>query len=83
VKSHEAILLDAMAQRYGQRPSQIIGLCDPWQAYCFDQAIALRGILHEHQEPTTRHKTPAPSRATISGGRIMGKISGVVGEWIE
>lgn len=36
------IQADAIARRYGQRPSSILGLSDPWQALIFDAVCADR-----------------------------------------
>lgn len=33
---------DAIAKRYGQRPSSMLGLTDPWQALIFDAVCADR-----------------------------------------
>lgn len=33
---------DAIARRYGQRPSSMLGLSDPWQALIFDAICADR-----------------------------------------
>lgn len=33
---------DAIAKRYGQRPSAMLGLTDPWQALIFDAICADR-----------------------------------------
>lgn len=33
---------DALAKRYGQRPSGMIGLTDPWEALIFDAICADR-----------------------------------------
>lgn len=33
---------DAIAKRYGQRPSSMIGLTDPWEALIFDAVCADR-----------------------------------------
>lgn len=37
-------LLDAVAQRYGTRPSDILGIGDPWAAYQLDVATMLAGM---------------------------------------
>lgn len=31
-----------MAESYGTRPSELLGLEDPWTAFCLDEALTLR-----------------------------------------
>ena len=44
-------MLDLVAQRYGQRPSDLVGIADPRVALDFDAAIALRAINAASQQP--------------------------------
>jgi hypothetical protein len=76
VKSNDALLLDATAQRYGQRPSAMVGIEDPYEAYCFDAAIALRGI--EFEAGARRPKGEREEQTLTLGGGITltGKLSG-------
>lgn len=39
--------MDAVAKRYGQRPSQILGILDDWTAFCLDEVCALTGADEE------------------------------------
>jgi hypothetical protein len=39
--------LDAIASRYGQRPSAILGISDAWAAYQFDLAVLNAGRTGE------------------------------------
>lgn len=41
------IRLDALAQRYGCRPSDLTAERDAWRAYCLDEAAALAGSMRE------------------------------------
>jgi hypothetical protein len=43
--------LDAIASRYGQRPSAILGISDSWAAYQFDLAVLNAGRTGESGEP--------------------------------
>lgn len=55
------MLLDLTARRYGQRPSTLIGVDDPWEAICIDVACADAGrAFQEH----------AIQRASGQGGLI-------------
>lgn len=36
-----------IAETFGARPSELLGLSDPWEAYCFDEALLLR-LSDEH-----------------------------------
>jgi hypothetical protein len=35
-----------MAETYGTRPSEIVGLSEPWAAFTFDEALFIRYRLH-------------------------------------
>lgn len=61
--------LDAVARRYGVRPSQIVGLRDPFAAWDFDQAAAYAGMVRENQaiqQATTT--TGQPSAVSAAPG---------------
>jgi len=53
-----------------------MGIMDPYSAYCFDEAIALRGIVAE---------TPKGERnkgnLTFGPGGLAGGFSGVIGRY--
>lgn len=55
--------LDAIASRYGQRPSAILGITDSWAAYQFDLAV-----LQEANKPAA----PAPDGSGASGYSGLG-----------
>lgn len=67
-------MLDLMARRYGQRPSHLVKIRDPYVAYCFDEAIAFRAILE--QKPRDNQNS-----LTLSGGVLSGDFSGVIGDY--
>lgn len=46
-------MLDRVAQRYGSRPSTLLGVKDPWTALEIDQAIAMRGALQDEEDQNT------------------------------
>ncbi len=47
-KPENLILVDAIAKRYGQRPSTILGVeDDPYLAYQIDLAVLSSGLKHE------------------------------------
>ena len=80
-------MLDLTAKRYGQRPSSIIGIHDPYVAYCFDSALAYRMTLSENPAPSdntpTRQGRPRPRGRRdmrITNGMLTGGFSGVIGE---
>jgi len=43
-------LIDGICQRYGQRPSDIIGITDKKTAFDFDGAVAIRASEMEKEE---------------------------------
>jgi hypothetical protein len=60
---------DRIAQRYGQRPATLLGITDPYLAYCLDEAVSLVGLDAERrayaaaqQEAEAQHQTAAPER---------------------
>lgn len=34
-----------MAEEYGTRPSELLGIADPWAAFCVDEALFVRRRL--------------------------------------
>ncbi|HLB03868.1 MAG TPA: hypothetical protein VJK66_02515 [Gaiellaceae bacterium] len=34
-----------MAEAFGSRPSELLGVCDPWAAFCLDEALFVRHRL--------------------------------------
>jgi len=45
--------LEAMAARYGQRPSSFLGL-DGWEAYCLDEALYYQYLKRQAERPRSR-----------------------------
>lgn len=45
--------LDALAQRYGQRPSAMIGVADVYLAYCVDELCFTVGLFPEPEQKET------------------------------
>lgn len=39
--------IDLAARRYGQRPSAVLGLTDPWEAVVWDAVCARAGYSHD------------------------------------
>ena len=57
--------LDRLAQRYGLRPSAMIGIADSLVALDFDAAVAMRGSQQDakdHEEASRRAKDQARRR---------------------
>ena len=82
------MLLDAMAQRYHQRPSAFLGISDDYQAYTVDQAIMYRAVMEEaKRQADTPAPKPMPIRKqntmVVQGGRLFGSFSGKIGEVIN
>lgn len=51
MKSPQILNILAMAKRYRQRPSNIVGVDDEYAAYCFDEAcIFLYNALEDKKE---------------------------------
>lgn len=49
------MLLEAMAARYGTRPSEFLGL-DGWEAYCLDEALFYRHMQRELEQAKERRR---------------------------
>lgn len=49
-------LLYLMAEKYGTRPSEFIGIADKWAAYNFDAAVTMIGL--EETRPDERRQPP-------------------------
>ena len=79
--------LDIVARRYGQRPSAMMGVRDEYTAYCFDEAIAMRGLdaelkaMDSDKTPTPTVHKPERSTMAFGGGRLSGGFRGVVGQY--
>lgn len=68
------------AQRYGQRPSAMLGIMEPYAAYCFDTALAYRMRMTEAPKPRKAEVKGKASGMTISNGMLMGSFRGVIGD---
>jgi len=54
--------LDLVARRYSQRPSDLIGITEPYTALALDEAVAIIAILAEAEQ-----EKPSPTWDTTSG----------------
>lgn len=70
--------LDAVARRYGVRPSQIVGLRDPFAAWDFDQAAAYAGMVRENQAIQQATTTTGPATIQQVRGIDQPVIAGTV-----
>ena len=68
--------MDLICRVYGQRPSIIAGIGDPYVAYCFDEAIALRGLLIRAKDGGGT----VEQNLKFGPGGLTGGFSGVVGK---
>lgn len=67
-------LLDALAQRYGCRPSALTAEADARAALQLDEACLLAALLRE--DATTDAPAPPPQLRTFDGGPLLvGTIS--------
>lgn len=64
-----------------------MGIGDPYLAYVFDEAIAVRAALREqrhieeaHPNPTAPAGRPGKQATITTGGRILGTLAGRIGE---
>lgn len=39
-----------MAEMYGTRPSELLGVSDPWLGFCLDEALFVRHRLHLNEK---------------------------------
>lgn len=65
----------------------MMGVRDEYAAYCFDEAIAMRGLDAELQAmdsdkaPVTQRTKPKQNTMRFGGGRLSGGFRGVVGQY--
>jgi hypothetical protein len=47
-----------MAEMYGTRPSELVGVTEPWLAFCLDEALFVKLSLHRQdaQRDTGRYR---------------------------
>lgn len=67
--------LDIVAQRYGQRPSALLGIADDYQALLWDEAAAIVGLHFEAEalrEQGDGGAAPTRERASLRsvGGQV-------------
>lgn len=77
VSIQELLNADATAQRYGIRPSALLGVHDEYLAYCIDTAVALAGIDREaqlQQKLTDQTQSPYDGPPMLGPDGIRGKI---------
>ena len=65
-------VLDRMAKRYGQRPSAVLGIDDPWVAYQFDLTVMYVADAPEGGAVSGPPRAPSGVRqrrfASLAGG---------------
>ena len=49
-----------MAEAYGTRPSELVGIVDAWPAFCFDEAIFVKHRLWLNEQNENRGRRFAP-----------------------
>jgi hypothetical protein len=54
-KSNEGVSLARVCERFGQRPSEYIGLADPVLAYAFDVTCLVASQKDQEAEPPSEH----------------------------
>jgi hypothetical protein len=71
VKNRTNLLqLDLIANRYGQRPSAILGVADEWAAYQLDFTVAQIAVRHEVDALRNRSgRRPAPPPPAGANGK--------------
>jgi hypothetical protein len=47
-----------MAETYGTRPSELLGVSEPWAAFCLDEALFVRRALFLAEERGERRFRP-------------------------
>lgn len=80
VSADNLVRLDAICKRYGVLPSEYVGIDDRYEAFCFDEAVALAALDAERKaweewrereglgDDMPRHRARTrPTSATIKG----------------
>lgn len=68
------LVLDASARRYGQRPSAMLGVVDPWEALMIDAICADAGRAFQDatakrlQRQSAKSPVPMPVPVLVVGG---------------
>jgi len=62
--------LDIVSQRYGQRPSAMLGIADPYRAWCWDEACAIVG-LHAETEAMKQGAHGEQAGLRNVGGQVV------------
>ena len=81
MKSDDALVLDAVARRYGQRPSALVGLRDAYTAYCLDEAVMLRGATDQRTNPNPHAPRGRDQTMALGPLTLQGKLGGRVGDF--
>lgn len=74
---HSLKVADALAQRYGCRPSDLLKVDDPYQAWCIDEAAAIAGMgitQSSANAPSQHTQKKAPVRMVDGMPLITGPI---------
>jgi len=69
--------LDALAQRYGCRPSALTGERDPYRAYCLDEACAIVGSKREAEARAAVEGAPDGRPADPRQGAVVETRHGI------
>lgn len=70
-----------VGEKYGTRPSELVGITDVWLAWDFDHAVTMLGmhIENEINEPSSKDQREAQAKATRKVNSILGiKKTGVI-----
>lgn len=87
VSADNLVRLDAICKRYGVLPSQYVGIQDSYQAFCFDEAVALAALdaerkaweeWREKEGLNTPDRPPQPKGTTIQSKRGTLNIQGPI-----
>ena len=67
--------LDIVASRYGQRPSALLGIDDPYQALLWDEACAIVGLKAETEALKERADGAPASRTDAAVQSVGGQMA--------
>lgn len=60
-----------MAKQYNQRPSALVGLSDPYAAYCFDEAVYIFGTHVESELHAVSNKAKTAEEGQASRRNML------------
>ena len=73
------MLIDRVARRYGQRPSKLLGVRDPWAALELDMAIAFSGEQRDKKDQGERSDEDVIDIEDLAGiAKLMSPADGVM-----